>query len=163
MVACETRPLLQGIRLTAWELTRDAIPFEVIIDSAAAWYMHTRRVSVVIAGADRVAANGDAANKIGTYALALIARAHSVPFYIAAPASTVDLATPDGGAIPIEERAPEEIRQIGSVAIAPAGCPVWNPAFDVVPAELIDGIITEHGIIVSPYVDGLRAACAAVS
>jgi len=158
VAACETRPLLQGARLTAWELLHDGIPFELITDSPAAVYMKNRRVDAVIAGADRVAANGDAANKIGTYSLAVLARAHSIPFYIAAPLSTIDMTTASGKDIPIEERAPEEITTIAGRRIAPEGTGVWNPAFDVVPAGLINGLITEKGVIRAPYTENIAAA-----
>lgn len=157
VAACETRPLLQGARLTAWELLHDGIPFELITDSMAAVYMKTKRVDAVLAGADRVAANGDAANKIGTYALAVLARAHGIPFYIAAPLSTIDRTTASGHAIPIEERSPDEITTIAGRPVAPAGTRVWNPAFDVVPAELITGLITEKGVIPAPYTENIAA------
>jgi len=157
VATCETRPLLQGARLTAWELLHDGIPFELITDSMAAVYMNNRRVDAVIAGADRVAANGDAANKIGTYSLAVLARAHGIPFYIAAPLSTIDMTTASGKDIPIEERSPEEITTIAGRRIAPEGTGVWNPAFDVVPAALITGLITEKGVIRSPYIETIAA------
>jgi methylthioribose-1-phosphate isomerase len=138
VIASETRPLLQGSRLTAWELTRSGVPCTVIADGMAASRLRRGDVSCVIVGADRIAANGDVANKIGTYSLALAARAHGVPLYVAAPTSTVDPATPDGAHIPIEERAAEEVTNWG--------VPVWNPAFDVTPASLITKIITDRGV-----------------
>ena len=157
VAACETRPLLQGARLTAWELIHDGIPFELITDGMAANYMKCKGGDAVIAGADRVAANGDAANKIGTYSLAVLARAHGIPFYIAAPLSTIDRTVASGSDIPIEERASEEITTIGARRIAPVGTPVWNPAFDVVPAELIAGIMTEKGVVKAPYRESIAA------
>jgi methylthioribose-1-phosphate isomerase len=158
VAACETRPLLQGARLTVWELLHDGIPFELITDSMAAVYMKDKRVDAVIAGADRVAANGDAANKIGTYSLAVLAKAHGIPFYIAAPLSTIDMSSVSGQDIPIEERASEEITTIAGRRIAPEGTGVWNPAFDVVPAELITALITEKGLIRAPYTENIAAA-----
>lgn len=149
--ACETRPRLQGLRLTAWELQQEAIPFEVIADSAAGTLMAQSKVDAVIAGADRIAANGDTANKIGTYTLAVLAQYHGIPFYIAAPESTIDPATPSGAAIPIEYRDPAEITHIDGLLIAPAGAPALNPAFDVTPASLITAIITERGVYRPPY------------
>ncbi len=142
VVACETRPLLQGARLTIWECMRIGLPARLIVDGAAGQAMRRGAVDLVIAGADRIAANGDTANKVGTYGLAVLARHHGLPFYIAAPSSTVDRATPDGGAIPIEERDPDEVLRIG----APAGARASNPAFDVTPAELISAWITERGV-----------------
>jgi methylthioribose-1-phosphate isomerase len=138
VIASETRPLLQGSRLTAWELTRSGVPCTVIADGMAASRLRRGDVSCVIVGADRIAANGDVANKIGTYSLALAARAHGIPFYVAAPTSTVDPATPDGAAIPIEERGAHEVTSWG--------VPVWNPAFDVTPASLVTKIITDRGV-----------------
>jgi methylthioribose-1-phosphate isomerase len=143
----ETRPLLQGARLTAWELLDRGIPATLICDSAAAHVMQEGKVQTVITGADRIAANGDTANKIGTYALALLARAHQLPFYIAAPSSTFDLSIPDGKAIPIEERSPEEVTEGFGKRTAPDNVDVFNPAFDVTPAEYIRAIITERGVI----------------
>jgi len=147
VVACETRPLLQGSRLTAWELDRAGVPVTVITDGMAASRLRRGDIRCVVVGADRIAANGDVANKIGTYGLALAARAHGVPFYVAAPASTIDPATPDGARIPIEERSPGEVTGWRGLAAAPGGIPVWNPAFDVTPAELITAIITDRGIV----------------
>ena len=157
--ADETRPFLQGARLTAWELMRDGIDTTIITDGMAGPLLRSGRVDVVVVGADRIAANGDVANKIGTYTVAVLAREHGVPFYVAAPTSTVDLATPDGSAIPIEERNEREVTHVGSVRVAPEGVGVWNPAFDVTPHVLIAGIITEQGICRPPYAEGLRAAC----
>jgi methylthioribose-1-phosphate isomerase len=147
VIVPETRPLLQGSRLTAWELSRSGVSCTVIADGMVASRIRRGDVQCAIVGADRIAANGDVANKIGTYGLALAARAHGVPFYVAAPSSTVDLATPDGSRIPIEERAREEVARVGDRTVAPEGVPVWNPAFDVTPAELITGIITDRGVL----------------
>jgi methylthioribose-1-phosphate isomerase len=146
VVADETRPLLQGSRLTAWELRRAGIPVTVITDGMAASRLRRGDITCVFVGADRIAANGDVANKIGTYGLALAARAHGVPFYVAAPGSTVDLATPNGAAIPIEERAAAEVSAMGGRPTAPADAQVWNPAFDVTPAALISAIVTDRGV-----------------
>jgi len=156
VVACETRPLLQGARLTAWELKAYGIPFKLITDGMAAFYMKKKGIDLVIAGADRVAANGDSANKIGTYSLAVLARHHRVPFYIAAPRSTVDLAIAQGDDIPIEERKADEVTGFGASRTAPDGTQVWNPAFDVTPAELISGIITDRGLVRPPYETNLK-------
>ncbi|MGQ9780290.1 MAG: S-methyl-5-thioribose-1-phosphate isomerase [Bacillota bacterium] len=142
----ETRPLLQGARLTMTELLAEGIPATLICDNMAAALMRRRRIAAVLVGADRIAKNGDVANKIGTYGLAVLARYHGIPFYVAAPLSTYDPAIPCGEEIPIEERDPEEVRRIGGVLVAPAAAPVWNPAFDVTPVELITGIITEYGV-----------------
>jgi methylthioribose-1-phosphate isomerase len=147
VIVDETRPLLQGSRLTAWELGRAGVPYTLIADGMAASRLHRGDVSCVLVGADRIAANGDAANKIGTYGLALAARAHGVPFYVAAPTSTIDLATPDGSKIPIEERAGEEVATWRGLPAAPAGATVWNPAFDVTPADLITAIVTDRGVV----------------
>jgi methylthioribose-1-phosphate isomerase len=143
----ETRPLLQGARLTAWELVEDGIPATLVTDSMAGWLMAQGRVQAVVTGADRVARNGDAANKIGTYALSVLAGAHAVPFYIAAPSSTIDAALASGAEIPIEHRDPSEVRG----GQAEQGIDVYNPAFDVTPAENITAIVTEHGIHRPPY------------
>ena len=153
--ADETRPVLQGARLTAWELTREGIPCTLIADNMAAFLMKLKRVDLVIVGADRITANGDTANKIGTYNLAVLARAHGLPFYIAAPVSTIDVSLADGGMIPIEERDHAEVARCGGTQIAPEGVSVWNPAFDVTPAELITAIITERGVIRPPFKAGL--------
>jgi len=145
--ADETRPWLQGSRLTAWELVQDGIPVTLLADGAAAALMRQGRVRWVIVGADRIAANGDVANKIGTYGLAIAARHHSVRFMVVAPTSTVDLAIPDGTAIPIEQRAAEELLTLGRQPVAAAGTEVWNPSFDVTPAELVDVLVTERGVV----------------
>ncbi len=149
--SCETRPRLQGLRLTAWELLQDGIPFHSIADSAAASLMRAGKVDFVVAGADRIAANGDSANKIGTYSLAVLAKHHGIPFVIAAPSSTLDPALTDGSAIPIEERDASELTDIEGVRVAPEGCPVYNPGFDVTPGELVTAIVTERGIHHAPY------------
>ncbi len=149
--SCETRPRQQGLRLTAYELKAEGIPFQSIADSAAATLMRLGKVDCVIAGADRIAANGDTANKIGTYMLAVCAKAHGIPFYIAAPSSTLDLTIASGAEIPIEERDASELTMIEGVQVAPEGCPVWNPAFDVTPGELITAIITEQGVFHAPF------------
>jgi len=146
VIADETRPLLQGSRLTAWELGRAGISCTVIADNMAASRLRRGGITCVIVGADRIAANGDVANKIGTYGVALAAREHGVPFYVAAPPSTFDFNSADGSRIPIEERGAEEIRAIAGQAVAPAGAAVWNPAFDVTPAELVTGYITDRGL-----------------
>jgi methylthioribose-1-phosphate isomerase len=158
--ADETRPFLQGARLTAWELVRDGIETTVITDNMAGALMRHGRVNFVVVGADRIAANGDTANKIGTYAVAVLAREHGIPFYVAAPLSTIDLGTPDGAGIPIEERSPKEVTHVGGAQVAPTGAGVWNPAFDVTPHELIAGIITERGIFREPYTESLKGGCA---
>lgn len=145
--ADETRPLLQGARLTAWECHQRNVPVTVICDSMAALVMREKKVKAVVTGADRIAANGDAANKVGTYSIAMLARAHDIPFYIAAPSSTFDMSLPSGDLIPIEERDPAEISHGFGRQTVPEGVGVWNPAFDVTPASLIAGIITERGVI----------------
>jgi len=155
--ADETRPFLQGARLTAWELVRDEIPTTVITESMAGPLMRQQGIDVVVVGADRIARNGDVANKIGTYTVAMLAKAHGVPFYVAAPLSTIDLETADGAAIPIEQRNRREVTHVGSVQLAPDGARVWNPAFDVTPHELVSGIITERGVARPPYNDSLAA------
>ena len=159
----ETRPYLQGARLTAWELEQGGVPHTLIPDVAAGSLMRNGEVDVVIVGADRVAANGDTANKVGTYPLAVLANRHGIPFYVAAPTSSIDLATSDGDAIVIEERPADEVLLIRGVSIAPAGTNVRNPAFDVTPAELITGIVTEEGVIRAPFGRGLSAAVAAAN
>jgi len=149
--ADETRPVLQGARLTAWELQQDGIPVTLITDNAAGALMKQHKIQCCVVGADRIAANGDVANKIGTYSVAVLAKAHGIPFYVAAPSSTIDMQTPDGEGIPIEERSPSEVTCLyGDRSIAPRGIDVWNPAFDVTPAELVTGIITERGIFAPP-------------
>ena len=154
--ADETRPFLQGARLTAWELLRDGIPTTVITDNMAGAIMRAGEVDLVVVGADRIAANGDTANKIGTYSVAILAREHRIPFYVAAPLSTIDLDTPDGTAIPIEERSGREVSHLAGTRITPEGALIRNPAFDVTPHELIAGIITERGILRPPYTESLR-------
>ena len=156
--ADETRPFLQGARLTAWELVRDGIQTTVITDNMAGALMQQGKVDLVVVGADRIAANGDTANKIGTYGVAVLAREHKIPFYVAAPLSTIDLRMPDGQHIPIEERNAREVTHVGGARLAPEGALVWNPAFDVTPHHLIAGIITERGIFRAPYTESLRAA-----
>jgi methylthioribose-1-phosphate isomerase len=151
VMACETRPLLQGSRITAWELDRAGIPVTVCTDSMAASLMRAGRVDLVLVGADRIAANGDVANKIGTYALAVAAKHHGLPFYVAAPSSTIDPHTSDGSAVPIEQRAADEVRRLGDRQLAPAAVAVHNPAFDVTPAALVTAIITDAGIVRPPY------------
>jgi methylthioribose-1-phosphate isomerase len=152
----ETRPFLQGSRLTAWELMKDGIPCTLITDNMAGWVMAQGKVHLAITGADRIAANGDAANKIGTYSLALLCRAHRTPLYVAAPLSTIDLSTERGDQIPIEQRAPSEITALLGKQIAPEGVKVYNPAFDVTPHRLISAIITEKGIVQRPYRTNLK-------
>lgn len=152
--SCETRPRLQGLRLTAWELMQDGIPFHSIPDGSAATLMREGKVQFVVAGADRIAANGDTANKIGTYSLAVLAHAHGIPFVVAAPSSTMDGSLPNGDGIPIEHRSGTEITEIEGVPIAPEGCPTWNPAFDVTPGELIAAIVIESGVHRPPFALG---------
>ena len=154
--ADETRPFLQGARLTAWELVRDHIPTTVITESMAGPLMKRGDIDFIVVGADRIAANGDVANKIGTYTVALLAEAHGVPFYVAAPLSTIDLKTPDGDRIPIEERSAKEMTHLGTTQLTPEGASVWNPAFDVTPNRLVKGIITERGVARAPYAESLR-------
>jgi methylthioribose-1-phosphate isomerase len=151
VLACETRPFLQGARLTAWELVQERIPVTLITDSMAASLMRQGEIDAVIVGADRIAANGDVANKIGTYGHAVVAQRHSIPFYVAAPLSTVDLATPTGDRIPIEYRDPEEVLTLAGQRIAPEGVEALHPAFDVTPAELVAAIITERGVLRFPF------------
>jgi methylthioribose-1-phosphate isomerase len=158
--AGETRPVLQGARLTAWELDRLGIPVTVIADVMAGSLMATGDVDIVVVGADRIAANGDVANKIGTYPLAVLAREHDVPFVVAAPTSTIDLATPTGAAITVEERSEDEVVRIGTERIAPDGVAAANRAFDVTPARFVTAIVTERGVFRSPYEDALRTASA---
>jgi len=155
--ATETRPLLQGARLTTWELMQEGIPVTLITDSMAGYFMRRGEIDCVIVGADRIAADGYTANKIGTYTLAVLANAHGIPFYVAAPTTTIDLSLISGYQIPIEERGPEEVTHIQGVPIAPAGVRAANPAFDITPGSHITAIITEKGIIRAPYTEGLRA------
>ncbi len=157
VIADETRPFLQGARLTAWELHKDRIPVTVIADNMAASVLRGGGVTCVVVGTDRTAANGDVANKIGTYPLAVMANRHGVPFYVAAPLSSIDLACPSGADIPIEERSASEITHLGGRRITPKGVKVFNPAFDVTPAELVTAIITERGIAYPPYTQSLAA------
>lgn len=152
----ETRPLLQGSRLTAWELAQGKIPATVLTDNMAGWLMKNRKINLVIVGADRIARNGDTANKIGTYGLAILAKYHGVPFYVAAPTSTLDLSLSSGDDIPIEERAPEEVTHLRGKRITPKGIEAYNPAFDVTPHSLIHGIITEKGIARKPFEKHLK-------
>lgn len=155
VLADETRPFLQGARLTAWELVKDGIDTTVITDNMAGAIMRAGDVDLVVVGADRIAANGDTANKIGTYTVAVLAKEHGIPFYVAAPWSTIDLATPDGDAIPIEERAAREVTHVGATQLAPDGAHVRNPSFDVTPHKYITAIITERGIFKAPFTDTL--------
>jgi methylthioribose-1-phosphate isomerase len=161
--ADETRPFLQGSRLTAWELMKDGIPTTVISDNMAGVMMQQGKIGAIVVGADRVAANGDVANKIGTYTVAILAKEHGVPFYVAAPISTVDLATPDGSKIPIEQRNAREVTHIGGRQMTPDGVGIENPAFDVTPAKYIAAIITERGIARAPYEISLRDLAAETS
>ena len=157
VIADETRPFLQGLRLTAWELAKDNIPVTVITDNMAGHVMKTGKVDAVVVGADRIAANGDAANKIGTYMVAVLAKKHDIPFYVAAPISTLDLTLKSGEEIPIEERDAREVTHIREHQLAPDGVDVQNPAFDVTPNDLIAAIITDKGVARAPYLESLRA------
>ncbi len=159
----ETRPVLQGARLTAWELGRLGVPMTLVADGAAASLMAAGRVDLVLVGADRIARNGDVANKVGTYGLAVLARHHGVPFYVVAPTSTVDLDTPNGRHIPIEERDPEEVTGVLGSRLAPEGVRALNPAFDVTPAELVTAIVTERGTLRPPFTRSLEVAVAAAA
>jgi methylthioribose-1-phosphate isomerase len=154
--ADETRPFLQGSRLTAWELMKDGIPTTVISDNMAGAMMKQGKINAIVVGADRIAANGDVANKIGTYTLAVLAREHGIPFYVAAPLSTVDLETPDGTKIPIEQRNAKEVTHIAGKQMVPDGVQIENPAFDVTPAKYVAAIITEQGVAKAPYEQSLR-------
>jgi len=154
--ADETRPFLQGSRLTAWELMKDGIPTTVISDNMAGAMMKQGKIGAIVVGADRIAANGDVANKIGTYTVAVLAKEHGIPFYVAAPISTVDLECPDGSQIPIEQRNGKEVTHIAGRQMVPDGVAVENPAFDVTPAKYVAAIITERGIAKAPYQDSLR-------
>ena len=158
--ADETRPFLQGARLTAWELVRDGIETTVITESMAGPLMRAGEIDVVVVGADRIAANGDTANKIGTYTVAVLAHEHKIPFYVAAPLSTIDLNTPEGDQIPIEERDEREVSHLGSSRLTPIGAQIRNPAFDVTPFRYITGIVTERGILPPPYSESLKQAFA---
>jgi methylthioribose-1-phosphate isomerase len=157
VLADETRPFLQGARLTAWELHRDGIPVTVITDNMSAHLMRRGEVDLVVVGADRIAANGDVANKIGTYGVAVLAREHGIPFYVAAPLSTIDPETASGEEIPIEERGREEVAEFGARPVVPEGVPVRHPAFDVTPAALVDAIVTERGVARAPYGSSLAS------
>ena len=157
VLADETRPFLQGARLTAWELTRDGIDTTVITDNMSGALMRGGEVDLVVVGADRIAANGDVANKIGTYTVAVLAKEHGIPFYVAAPVSTIDLATPDGSLIPIEERNAKEVTHLGPARLTPVAAKVRNPAFDVTPNKYVTAIITERGIVRPPYIETLSA------
>jgi methylthioribose-1-phosphate isomerase len=154
--ADETRPFLQGSRLTAWELMKDGIPTTVISDNMAGAMMKQGKIAAIVVGADRIAANGDVANKIGTYTVAILAKEHGIPFYVAAPISTVDLATPDGSTIPIEQRNATEVTHIAGKQMTPDGVSIENPAFDVTPAKYVTAIVTERGIARAPYEESLR-------
>jgi methylthioribose-1-phosphate isomerase len=156
VVADETRPWLQGARLTAWELMKEGIPATLISDNMAGFFMNRGEITCCVVGADRIAANGDTANKIGTYSVAVLARENNIPFYVAAPISTLDLSLSDGSRIPIEERPATEVTHIKGIAIAPEGIAVRNPSFDVTPARYISAIITENGIVKGDYLSGLR-------
>jgi methylthioribose-1-phosphate isomerase len=158
VLACETRPFLQGARLTAWELSREGIPVELMTDSSAGHFLSRGGIEAVVVGADRIAANGDVANKIGTYALAVLAKENGVPFYVAAPMTTIDLACPDGDAIPIEERAAGEVLSFAGQTIAPAGVSARHVAFDVTPARYVTAIVTDRGICRPPFGASLRSA-----
>jgi methylthioribose-1-phosphate isomerase len=157
--ADETRPYLQGARLTAWELQKDGIDVTLITDNMAGHFFQQGKFDAVVVGADRIAANGDAANKIGTYTVAVLAHAHGVPFYVAAPISTIDITCPTGAGIPIEERSAQEVVEISGTRVAPEGIAVRHPAFDVTPARLITAIITERGILRPPYPEAIRTVC----
>ena len=158
VLADETRPFLQGARLTAWELVKDGIETTVITDNMAGAIMRAGEIDLVVVGADRIAANGDTANKIGTYSVAVLAREHGIPFYVAAPSSTIDLATRDGDAIPIEERDAREVTHVGNHQLAPEGVSVRNPSFDVTPHKYITAIITERGVFKPPFIESLADA-----
>ncbi|MGI9059139.1 MAG: S-methyl-5-thioribose-1-phosphate isomerase [Ktedonobacteraceae bacterium] len=155
----ETRPVLQGARLTAWELQQEGIPLTLITDNMAAHFMRRGGIKAVFVGADRIAANGDVANKIGTYGVAVLAQVHAIPFYVVAPCSTIDLKLPSGEHIPIEQRNPEEVTSVRGTAIAPVGTQAANPAFDVTPHMYVTAIITERGIVYPPFIEGLRRVC----
>lgn len=161
VLADETRPFLQGARLTTWELHHDGIPCTLITDNMAGHMMQRGEVDLVVVGSDRIAANGDVANKIGTYSVAVLAKEHDIPFYVAAPTSTVDLEAPSGEAIPIEQRSSDEVAIIYGHRITPEGVPAAYPAFDVTPNNLVTAIITEQGVATAPYIESLAAQCAA--
>jgi methylthioribose-1-phosphate isomerase len=155
--ADETRPFNQGTRLTAWELMKDNIPTTLICDNMAGYFMGQGRIAAVVVGADRIAANGDTANKIGTYSVAILAKEHGIPFYIAAPFNTIDPATPNGAAIPIEQRSAREVTHVNGVQVTPDGIGIQNPAFDVTPAKYIAAIITERGVLRAPFTESIAA------
>jgi len=155
--ADETRPFNQGTRLTAWELMKDNIPTTLICDNMAGYFMSKGRIAAVIVGADRIAANGDTANKIGTYSVAILAKEHNIPFYVAAPFNTIDLATATGESIPIEQRAAREVTHVNGIQVTPDGVSIENPAFDVTPAKYIAAIITERGLLRAPFVESIRS------
>jgi methylthioribose-1-phosphate isomerase len=157
VLADETRPYLQGARLTAWELMKDSIPTTVLCDNMAGHLMSKGRIQAVIVGADRIAANGDTANKIGTYSVSILAKEHGIPFYVAAPFNTIDLATATGAGIPIEQRNPREVTHSNGKQMTPDGVGIENPAFDVTPAKYITAIITERGVLRAPYNESIRA------
>ncbi len=157
--ACETRPVLQGARLTAWEAVQDGLPVTLIVDSAAATVLASRPVAAVLVGADRIAADGSTANKVGTYPLAVLAARHGIPFHVVAPTSTVDLSLPGGAAIPVEEREADEVRTLRGMPLAPPGVDVFNPAFDVTPPELVTAIVTERGVARFPFREELALLC----
>ena len=157
VIADETRPWLQGLRLTAFELMEDGIPVSVIADSAAGYLMRQKKIDLVITGADRIAANGDVANKIGTYQVAVLAKTNEIPFYVAAPLSTIDPTIKNGDRIPVEERGAEEISHLGKLRIGPSGVRAINPAFDITPAKYVSAIITEKGVIRAPFRKGIKA------
>ena len=163
VLANETRPFMQGSRLTVWELQQDDIPVKLLTDNMAGHMMRRGHVQAVVVGADRIAANGDVANKIGTYSVAVLAKENGIPFYVAAPTSTVDLNLASGDEIPIEERAPEEVTQVRGHQIAPVETEVWNPAFDVTPNKYVAAIVTENGVARAPYVPALKALCEAAA
>jgi methylthioribose-1-phosphate isomerase len=160
--ADETRPFNQGTRLTAWELLKDNIPTTLICDNMAGYFMGQGRISAVIVGADRIAANGDTANKIGTYSVAILAKEHGIPFYVAAPFNTIDPATLTGAAIPIEQRSAREVTHVNGIQVTPTGVAIQNPAFDVTPAKYISAIITERGVLRAPFTESIRAASEAL-
>ncbi|HTQ57341.1 MAG TPA: S-methyl-5-thioribose-1-phosphate isomerase [Bryobacteraceae bacterium] len=160
VLADETRPFLQGARLTVWELQQDHIPATLITDNMAGHFLKSGRIGCVVVGADRIAANGDVANKIGTYSVAVLARENGVPFYVAAPVSTLDLNLPSGDRIPIERRPDAEVTHVFGHPVAPAGTPVENPAFDVTPSRYVTAIVTERGVARAPYIESLRRLCA---
>jgi methylthioribose-1-phosphate isomerase len=157
VMADETRPYLQGARLTVWELAQDGIPATLITDNMAGYFLKSGRIGCVLVGADRIAANGDVANKIGTYLVAVLAKRHNIPFYVAAPTSTIDLKCASGAEIPIEQRDTREVTHVFGHAIAPRGVQVLNPAFDVTPHDLVSAIITEKGVIGPPFAQNIRA------